>query len=220
MSLKNHENLEHFGVNSIFDQFLGWLRKVRNVFKVWKSVWFKYNPVERVPNQFWISLTKFRWFVLTFLDLLIWPFRPFQLFLAVLARKWSICLLNINSKNQTFQPFIDISVEFDDSTYFLPAQNWVVRPRSHDVKSNIDTFNLVKMTDYSKNPDLLVNCILWTTIRFVLARASRNTRFGDLGFWVGRVWILRYAAFMSLGSDLIGDEINSTMTYILDVYHA
>lgn len=154
MSLKNNENLEHFGANSIFGQFLGWLRKVRNVFKVWKSVWFKYNPVERVSNQFWISLTKFRWFVLTFLDLLIWPFRPFQLFLAVLARKWSICLLNINSKNQTFQPFIDISVQFDDSTYFLPAQNWVVRPRSHDVKSNIDTFNLVKMTDYSKNPDL------------------------------------------------------------------
>ena len=92
------KKMEHFGVNSIFEQFLDWLWKVRNVFKVWKSVWFKYNPVERVSNQFWISLTKFRWFVLTFLDLLIWPFRPFQLFLAVLARKWSICLLNINSK--------------------------------------------------------------------------------------------------------------------------
>ena len=35
-----------------------------------------------------------------------------------------------------------------------PAQNWVVPLRSRDVKWNIDTFNLVKMTDYSKNPDL------------------------------------------------------------------
>ena len=88
-----------------FGQFLGWLWKVRNVFKVWKSVWFTFNPVERVSNHFWISLTKFRWFELAFLDLLIWPLSPFQLFLALLARKWSVCLLNINAKNQTLLEF-------------------------------------------------------------------------------------------------------------------